>query len=214
MKTGFRLTYLLLALAFPFLAAAQSNAISAQNDTADEVLLRFLTKIDEQTLSANFTLTVTEDANQPLSYTGKMLMRGEMFRLSMLGNEGAYDGKTYYLYSEETDELTLSVPTRPELLEMNPVLFARQLQRLSTVRFNTANKDNKRYVIELVPNNQETGIQKFTIKLHKGSLLPEEITVKEGKGTTVVRFSEALYDSRIPSFVIAPKPGTFINDLR
>ena len=213
MKTGFRLTNLLLALAFPFLAVAQSNAISAQNDTADEVLLRFLTKIDEQTLTANFTITVTEQANQPISYTGKMQMRGDRFRLNMLGNEGAYDGKTYYLFSEETNELTLSTPTHAELLEINPVLFARQLQRLSTVRFNVANKDNKRYVIDLVPNNREAGISKFTIKLRKGSLIPEEITVNESGTTTVIRFSEATYDSFMPSFVLT-KPGAFVNDLR
>ena len=202
-----KLMYLLLGLLLPVWIVAQNNT------TADAVLLDFLTKIDNQTLTANFTITVTEHANQPISYTGKMQMRGDRFRLNMLGNEGAYDGKTYYLFSEETNELTLSTPTHAELLEINPVLFARQLQRLSTVRFNASNKDNKRYLIDLVPNNQETGIRKFSIKLRKGSLIPEEITVNEGSTTTTIRFSEATYDTMMPSFVIS-KPGAFVNDLR
>jgi len=202
-----KLTYLLLCLVLPILAVAQNNT------TADAVLLDFLTKVENQTLTAKFTITVTENANQPISYTGSMQMRGDRFRLNMLGNEGAYDGKTYYLFSEETNELTLSTPTHAELLEINPVLFARQLQRLSTVRFNAANKDNKRYVIDLVPNNQEAGIKKFSIKLRKGSLIPEEITVNEGGTTTTVRFFEATYDAFVPSFVIS-KPGAFVNDLR
>ena len=78
-----QLTYLLLFLALPLLAVAQNNT------TADAVLLDFLSKIDNQTLTANFTITVTENANQPISYTGKMQMRGDRFRLNMLGNEGA-----------------------------------------------------------------------------------------------------------------------------
>ena len=201
------LTYLLLGLLLPVLAVAQNNT------TADAVLLDFLTKIDNQTLTANFTITVTENANQPITYAGKMQMRGDRFRLNMLGNEGAYDGKTYYLFSEETNELTLSTPTHAELLEINPVLFARQLQRLSTVRFNAANKDNKRYLIDLVPNNQDAGIKKFSIKLRKGSLIPEEITVNEAGTLTVIRFTEATYDAFVPSFVIS-KPGAFVNDLR
>ena len=88
-----KLMYLLLGLLLPMWIVAQNNT------TADAVLLDFLTKIDNQTLTANFTITVTEHANQPISYTGKMQMRGDRFRLNMLGNEGAYDGKTYYLFS-------------------------------------------------------------------------------------------------------------------
>lgn len=202
-----KLMYLLLCLAFPVMTTAQNNT------TADAVLLDFLSKVETHTLTSNFTITVQETANQPISYTGKMQMRGDKFRLNMLGNEGAYDGKTYYLFSEETNELTLSTPTHAELLDINPVLFARQLQRLSTVRFNASNKDNKRYLIDLVPNNQEAGIKKFSIKLRKGSLIPEEIIVNESGTTTTIRFSEATFDNTIPSFVIS-KPGAFINDLR
>lgn len=203
-----RLTYLLLALAMPILATAQKAA------TANDVLTQFLWKIDEQTLSSDFVLTVTENANTPISYSGKLQMRGEKFSLSMLSNEGAYDGKTYYLYSEETDELTLTTPTREELLEANPIFFARQLQKHSDVRFSAANKDAKHYVIELLPENKDAGISKFVIKLQKSTLLPEEVTVKEKNSTTVIRFKNTTFDAQKPAFVITPKPGTFVNDLR
>ena len=205
-----RLKFILLALALPLFAIAQNPEA-----TADAVLLSFLSKIDNQTLSADFTITVSDDATAPISYNGKLQMHGEKFRISMLGNEGAYDGKTYYLYSEENNELTLSIPTRAELLEVNPVLFARELQRGSTVRFSQTNKDSKRYVIELVPNNRDTEIRKFVIKLKKVTLTPEEITVNEVAGpTTIVRFSNTQYSGRVPSFAITPQPGTFINDMR
>ena len=201
-----RLKTILLCCLLPLMASAQSL-------TANDVLRQFLSKIDGETLSAAFTLTVSQDATQPLSYTGQLKMRGNNFRLSMLGNEGAYDGKTYYLYSEETDELTLTTPTPQELLEANPILFARELQRKSTVRFSAANKDTKRYVIELVPSNQSAGVRKFVIKLLKKGYIPEEITVKEDSQTTVLRFTDASFTAQIPSFVIY-KPDAFVNDLR
>jgi len=198
----------IVLLLIPLLAVAQSVTF-----TADEVLTHFLTKIDEQTLSAMFTLTVAETPTTPITYNGHLQMRGEKFRLSLLDNEGAYDGRTYYLYAEDTGELTLTTPTQAELLEANPVLFARELRIKSQVRFAASNKDAKRYVIEIVPDNQEAGIQKFVLKLKKNDLLPEEILVKEDKQTTTLRFTNAAYEKEIPSFVIS-KPGAFINDLR
>ena len=203
-----RLKTILLYSLLPLTVFAQNSGLSA-----NDVLRQFLSKIDGETLSSAFTLTVSQDATQPLSYTGNLKMWGNNFRLSMLGNEGAFDGKTYYLYSEETNELTLTTPTPQELLEANPILFARELYRRSTARFSAANKDAKRYVIELVPNNQNAGIRKFVIKLLKNGYVPEEITVKEDAQTTVLRFSEAVFSSQIPSFVIS-KPGAFVNDLR
>ena len=127
--------------------------------------------------------------------------------------KGAYDGKTYYLYSEDANELTLTNPTPEELREANPVLFARELQRLSKVRFSAASKDQNVYAIELIPNNQDAGVQKFTIKLRRADLVPLEVSVREGQQTTVLCFEEAKYVTTVPSFVIA-KQGAFVNDLR
>ncbi len=203
-----RLTYLFMICALPVLCAAQNVT-----PTANVVLQNFLSMIDNRTLSADFTLTVTDNGLQPISYTGNVQMRGEKFRLSMLGNEGAYDGKTYYLYSQETDELTLTTPSRAELVEANPILFAQQLQRLSIVRFSPAKQDNRRYFIELVPTNEEAGVEKFILTLRKGSLEPEEIVVKEPQNTTRIVFSNVVYSPKTPSFVIN-MPGAFVNDLR
>ena len=203
-----RLIYILLGLILPLAAIAQTGAVSA-----NDILRQFLSKVDGNTLTSSFVLTVSEDAMTPISYSGKVQMRGPKFRLSMLGNEGAYDGKTYYLFSEETNELTLTTPTPEELLEANPILFARELQRLSAVRFGAGGKSTKYHIIELVPNNQDAGVQRFVIKIRKDSLLPEEVIVKEENKTTTLRFTDAAYEAEIPSFVIT-KPNAFINDLR
>lgn len=180
--------------------------------TAAEVAERFLKKIDSQTLSASVTLSVNDGRGQNMSYAGKISMRGNLFFLSMPGTEASYDGKTFYLYTEDTDELSLSTPTFDELLEANPVLFAKELRKKATIRF-VASKNADQYIVEFVPDNQKVGVQKFVLKLRKSDLVPLEITVREGKQTTTVKFSSAQYSSATPSFAIK-REGAFINDLR
>ena len=40
-----------------------------------------------------------------MNYPGTIVMCGDKFRLEMFALEAAYDGKTMYMYSGETDEL-------------------------------------------------------------------------------------------------------------
>lgn len=181
--------------------------------TADEVLTQFLQKVEQQTLVTSFTITVTEQATQPMSYTGSISMRGDKFLISMFGNEGAYDGRTLYMYAEDVNELSMSNPTQEELVEANPILFAKALRRQSKVRFSGTNRDSKVYAVDLIPNNQSAGVQHITIKINKQTLLPVELSVKEGKQLTVIKFVSAKYESTIPKFTIS-KPGAFVNDLR
>jgi len=179
--------------------------------TAAEVADKFLKKIDAQTLSANVSLAINDGKGQ-MNYAGKIRMLGSRFFLSMPGTEAAYDGKTFYLYTEDTDELSLSTPEYDELLEANPVLFAKELRKKATIRF-ASSKNADQYILEFIPQNQQAGVQKFVLKLRKSDLVPLEITVREGKQTTTVKFTAAQYSSATSSFVIK-REGAYINDLR
>ena len=89
------------------------------------VLSSFLANMETKTLQSAFTVTVAEEVNAPMNFPGEIIMQGSNFRLEMMDIEAAYDGKTMYMYSGETDELTLSNPTEQELLEANPVLYSK-----------------------------------------------------------------------------------------
>ena len=91
------------------------------------VLSSFLTNLETKTLQSDFTVTVAEEVNAPMNYPGTITMSGNCFRLSMFSVDAAYDGKTMYMYSGDTDELTLSNPTDQELVETNPLLYAKAL---------------------------------------------------------------------------------------
>ncbi len=181
--------------------------LCAQND----VLNRFFQTLTEKTLQADFRITVTASADQPISYNGEITMRGEEFLLVMGDVEIAYDGETLYTYSESLDELTLSAPTEEELLQANPLLFARALAESCTIKQQEANGN---YVFTLIPEKEDVEVQQFTLQIRKSDLLPLRVVMKEtAQNTTTLQLLDAKYISQTPSFVLS-KEGAFVNDLR
>lgn len=181
--------------------------------TATELTQQFLRKVEKQTLVADFSISTIEGAQHTPAGSGKIRMRGTCFTLQMLETEAAFDGKTLYVYQEDINELTLSAPEQQELLEVNPVLFAKALLSQATVRFSASQKDDKHWIIDFVPNNKDAGIQRFVLKLRKSDLAPVEVLVREGKQTTKLSFRSAAFADSLPSFKIQ-KQGAYINDLR
>ena len=192
-----------------FLPCLLTNAAASTLDT-------FLQTLSENTLHSDFVITISEGASQPMNYPGTITMRGDRFMLEMFDMEAAYDGKTLYVYSATTDELTLSTPTEQELMEANPFLYAQALSKVCTI---TEQPSPTNITITLTPNDQSAGIRRFTLSLqhnnaHEQPLwLPQQITIKEGKQQTTLRLTNPTYTTNIPSFTLT-KPDAFLNDLR
>ena len=171
----------------------------------------FLQTLADNTLHADFVITISEGASQPMNYPGTITMRGDRFMLEMFDMEAAYDGKTLYVYSATTDELTLSTPTQQELIEANPFLYAQALSTVCTITEQTTAP--QALTIILTPNDQSVGIQRFTLRIEKETMLPSSVEIKEGKQLTTLRLTNPTYTTDIPSFTIT-KPDAFLNDLR
>lgn len=190
-----------------------TNATAATLDT-------FLQTLAENTLQSDFVITISEGASQPMNYPGTITMRGDRFLLEMFDIEAAYDGKTLYVYSATTDELTLSTPTEKELMEANPFLYAQALSKVCTITEQPiVVQAGAHLTITLTPNDQTAGILRFTLALRQEKQqgaplwLPQEITIKEGKQQTTLRLTNPTYTTNIPSFTLT-KPDAFLNDLR
>ena len=199
-----------------------TNATAATLDT-------FLQTLAENTLQSDFVITISEGASQPMNYPGTITMRGDRFLLEMFDIEAAYDGKTLYVYSATTDELTLSTPTEQELMEANPFLYAQALSKVCTITEQPSTGDagvppagrkqgggantTTNITITLTPNDQSAGIQRFTLRIQKDAMLPLSVEVKEGKQQTTLRLTNPTYTTNIPSFTLT-KPDAFLNDLR
>lgn len=197
-----RLNILLLLLAmFPLWIVAQEQT----------TLDRFLRKMDNTTFRAKFTLTIAETASHPENHTGRIAMRGNAFYINLFNTEASYDGKTFYIYSSETKELSISEPTKDELLESNPLLYARELSKVCKVSEKASNVGNT--IITLVPKDQSKGVQRFELTVKTESLMPVSLEVKEGASYTRIMFREGKFSADKPVFVMQRKGATVI-DLR
>lgn len=178
------------------------------------ILQSLFALLGQKTMTTDFTITVQQQASQPISYTGKMSMHGEQFTLEAFGTEAAYDGSTLYMYNIDANELTLSTPTREELYEANPLIFAKAMVEACEVTEATA-KDVT--TITLIPK-EPVGIDKITLKVKpltsgKQDYAPTTITLKEGTQTTTVLFRNLRYSDELREYILKPE-GAFINDIR
>lgn len=179
------------------------------------VLSSFLANMEQKTLQSAFTITMTEEVNAPMNYPGEIIMQGNKFRLEMLDMEAAYDGKTMYMYSGNTDELTLSNPTEQELLEANPFLYAKALVDVCNVT-ERASSDAAQTIITLTPKDQTIGISRFVLKVRNSDLMPLSVEMKEDKKSTKLKFKEPKFVATTPEyiFILKPSKNTYINDMR
>ena len=178
------------------------------------ILSSFLTNLETQTLQSDFTITVAEEVNAPMNYPGELTMHGPCFKVEMFNIEAAYDGKTMYMYSPETDELTLTNPTEQELLESNPLLYAKALVPICNIVERTS-QDGSQTIVTLTPKDQSIGINRFVIKIRNSDLMPLSVEIKEGKKTSTLKMKEPKFvQGPKEAYVITPEKDTYVNDMR
>ena len=179
------------------------------------VLSTFLSNLETKTLQSDFTITVAEEINAPMNYPGTLTMTGPCFRREMFSVAAAYDGKTLYMYSPETDELTLSNPTEQELLEANPFLYAKALVNVCNITERTVTGNPSPVtVITLTPKDQSIGINRFVLRVRNSDLMPMQIEIKEGKKSSILKMKNPKFITTKPVYTITPDKDTYVNDMR
>ena len=175
------------------------------------ILQSLFSTLEQKTLQSDFSITITQEQTQPMTYAGTLAMRDQKFALEFIGIEAAYDGQTLYMYSEDTEVLTLSTPTEEELIQTNPFLYARALLPLCEYAEKAVGDKTQ---ITLTPRDQSLGINKFVLRLVTTTLLPVAAEIHESDGkVTTLRLNNPEYKNECPKFSIE-KPEAFINDLR
>lgn len=176
------------------------------------ILQSLLATLEQKTLLSEFTLSISADAAvQPMSYTGELRMHGKQFTLQMLGLEAAYDGQTLYMYSEDSEELTLSTPTEEELVQTNPFLYAQALLPVCQYSEQTVGNHTE---ATLLPNDLNAGISKFILHIQTTTLLPLSAVIHETDGkTTILQLTHPQY-TELPTSFQLEKTDAYVNDLR
>lgn len=178
------------------------------------ILSSFFANLEKKTLQSDFVVTVEEGHRGMSQYPGSITMKGKLFRFTTSGINAAYDGKTMYTYSDETEELTLTNPTEEELAETNPLVFAKAVADVCTVT-ETADKNGVQTTLTLIPNDPEyVGVTKFVLKIRNADLMPLQLEVRERQKTTTLKLTNPTFLQKTPKFTIEPDETTFVNDLR
>ena len=175
------------------------------------ILQSLFAMLEEKTLVSDFSVSITDQQSQPMTYSGDLAMHGKQFKLSMFAMDAAYDGNTLYMYSEDMEELTLSIPTEEELTQTNPFLYAKALLPVCEYAEKVVGDKTQ---ITLTPNDQSAGVNKFVLRVVTTSLLPSVVEIHENGGKiTTLRLNNAHYTEEPKSLVIEKK-DEFVNDLR
>ena len=179
------------------------------------ILQSLLATLEQKTLVSDFAISIAQQQAQPTTYTGDLAIHGKQFTISMFAIEAAYDGNTLYMYSDDTEELSLSTPTEEELVQTNPFLYAQALLPVCQYAEKVVGDKTQ---ITLTPTspiaNTQSPIAKFVLRVTTATLLPTMVEIHETEGPlTILRLNNARYTNETPSFVIE-KEGAFINALR
>lgn len=193
-----RKTYLTIILA---LAACCCNAQSSLN--------KCFQTLENNTLTSNFTITIEQQAQQPMTYKGDIIMKGQQFLLNIIEQQIAYDGLNLYVFREEDNELTITQPTTDELAEINPFIYAKTLTEISSISEKISGQN---IIITINPATDNT--LTFTLTLRQTDYLPLKMEMKEKAVQTItVKLLSPELTTQTPDFIIK-KPNATINDLR
>jgi outer membrane lipoprotein-sorting protein len=178
------------------------------------ILSSFFANLEKKTLQSDFAVTIEEGKGNVTQVSGSVTMQGTAFVFEMTGTKAAYDGKTMYIYSPETDELTLTEPDEEELVESNPLLFAKAVSEACEVTERKSD-DGTKTIVTLVPEDPEyVGVAKCVLTIRTADLMPLQLEVKEGQKNTLLRLKNPKWVTIQPVFTIEPEETTFVNDLR
>lgn len=190
-----------------------SGSASAASLTPKQVAQKAASVINtSKGLSAEFTMTTGGKTSK-----GTIKSTGVKFAVSMPQVSTWYNGRALYTYNPRTSETTIITPTSQELAESNPLLYIKSGGEGFTYKFSTVKRQGK-YIIDLLPKNNRSGIKKMTFTVNSSNFHVEKIAVETSSGSTMVTITSFKTGLTLPASAFEyPKskyPKAEIVDLR
>lgn len=207
---------------FILFVALCSLAANAQTDSqAKSTLDKISAFLQKSAITTDFYI-IYENAqtNESEKKIGKLKLKSNRFFLSMESLDLFFDGKTQWTFMKDLNEVSISEPTKEEMLQLNPMLMINEFGKTHNVQFDAdSEKDKQNFLFNLFPKEKTFDHFKVAIVVQKDTKQVKKISIryKNGTSTTFVssNFNSAakLIDS---DFVFDDKkyPNVEINDLR
>lgn len=194
------------------LAVAVALGASAQN--AGDVLNKTIAAYNNaKGISANYVVTSSQGSN-----SGKIEMKGNMFRITSPDLMCWYDGTTQWAYSSSTGEVNVTEPTAEEMQMSNPYAALASMKTSCRV-YKAFTQVPGFYTLKMVPKLKSSDIKQILLYVINGSyrISKAYFEMKDGNTFTtkisdykVVTLSESTFvfdKSAVPA-------GTAVVDLR
>ncbi len=194
--------------------------ISAQNNTeAEKIINETVTKLNTQTLRANFKLDFFEKNNViSQSLQGNLILQAKKFHLNTPEVKAWFDGKTQWAYFAQNNEVSVTNPTTEELAETNPAMIISELRSKSTISFAKQKSNNFHFII-LSPKQKNAEIVRVTIQVNKSNGNLSNIRIENKNGTSsLLTFSTYVLGNKAAdsefTFDRSKFKSAYINDMR
>lgn len=114
---------------------------------------------------------------------GTLLLSGDKFYLDCAGIISWFDGKTQWSYVSDTEEVTISNPTKEELQGVNPYVLIQSFKEGYHYQYKGKSTHNGKtgYKVILIPEQEHT-IKTITLFV-SGNYLPYYIKIEQTNGT-------------------------------
>lgn len=171
MKKTFK--FLLILSMFSLLAPA------AKAQTAQDIFNKAAAKIKgASSVTADFKMNISGRA-----CNGKLVAKGNKFAMTSNVGSSWYNGSDMYSYNPSSGETTVMKPSASELMEANPLMYARSSENY-TASF-SKQKTAGKHTLYLVPKKKNSGLKNVMMVLNASTFLPEKIVVTPTSGSAI-----------------------------
>ena len=159
---------------------------------AKEILDRVSAKTKSfNTISADFSFSM-ENLQEDISETneGTILIKGDKYKVSLMGVDTYFDGKVIYTYMKEAEEVNITEPDPEDEETLNPATIFTIYEKGFKYRYlGEGTEDGKTfYEIDLYPENRDKPYSRIKLRILKDDLTLYSLRQvgKDGNNYTVV----------------------------
>lgn len=178
-----KIVYLFFALLLPICSFAQEEAVDPK---AKAILEKAVDAFDSKKgISADFLIEIKDSRNgKTETIPGILLLKGEKFKLSLRNVDTYFDGKTQSVFMSNEKEVTISIPEKEDLKDINPILLMKSYQTDYKMRYLGSKKEAGLMFeeVELYPNDLKSQYSIIRLKISKEKLQLKSILLKGKSG--------------------------------
>jgi outer membrane lipoprotein-sorting protein len=157
-----------------FLLTISLSVVAQDAEKAKSILDQVSAKTKKyQTITAEFTFSM-ENLQENISEThqGKILLKGNKYKVSLMGADSYFDGTSIYTHMIDAEEVNISVPDPGDDETLNPAdIFTIYESGFYFHFVGEKEEDGKTvYEIDLLPENRDKPFSRIKLKILKDDL--------------------------------------------